>query len=182
MTKELTTPEPAEMDTRLQRLIWRGLGSKTVREIAEEAGVSVEDVMRVKRGMLDSIDSLTIQERQAKLIADLSEVAEIALDRARAIGGDAESLRNLGPVLTSAVQAQKTVLNEMRQISKETNGQVEKLNQRRIDGLILLVRTTVDNSVAELAQKYDISTTEMFEVFNRNMLAAAQELEASEGT
>ena len=181
MAKKEVTKKDA-IDTRLDRIVWREIGHKSVREIAEEHGLNVQDVFEAKRRILESVDSLTIQERVTKMITDLSEVVEIALAHSRIIGHDAEAQRNLGPVLTAATQASKAVIAQMNTMEKATSGQVEKLNQRRINALVTLVRETVDKSVEELSEKHGISAEEMFAVFNKHLVESAADLDARESS
>lgn len=179
MAKKEVTKKDA-IDTRLDRIVWREISHKSVREIAEDHGLNVQDVFEAKRRILESVDSLTIQERVTKMITDLSEVVEIALAHSRIIGHDAEAQRNLGPVLTAATQASKAVIAQMNTMEKATSGQVEKLNQRRINALVTIMQMTVDASVVELDDGKPHTAEEMFAVFNKNMIAGVAEVEARE--
>lgn len=174
--KELEKAEP-QVDERLRRAIWRSLGHKSVRQVSEDTGLPVEVVMATKRELLDEIDSLTIQEHVAKNIAMLSEISELAMSHARGMSSNPEAQRSLGPVLSSAIQAARAVITQMNLMEKATNGQVERLNQKRVDALVGLVRKTVDASVYALDDGLAHTAQEMFGVFNRNLALAAADLE-----
>ena len=71
---------PVEMTERVQRIIWRSLGLKSARQIANETGLKPEQVLAAKRDLLDSVDVLTLQEKRAKLIVDLQDIAQRVQD------------------------------------------------------------------------------------------------------
>ena len=61
---------------------------------------------------------------------------------------------------------------------KADTSKVESLNAKRVQELVRLVRLTVDASVYELSDRFDLDSDDLFEVFNRNMAIAAEQLEA----
>jgi len=173
MTNELARNDEPEIDERIERIVWRGLGIKSARQIAEEAGISPETVLRVKRELLESVDVLSIQERRMKIMADLQELAQEA--RRRYEGASDEFAAGL---LNSSVAAWKAMITELARMEKADTSKVESLNAKRVQELVRLVRLTVDASVYELSDRFDLDSDDLFEVFNRNMAIAAEQLEA----
>ena len=171
--KELDRLEEPEIDERIERIVWKGLGIRSARQIAEEAGVSPETVLRVKRDLLESIDELTIQEKRSKLLVDLQGIA----DRARELAESSLQDFQAG-LFNSSIAAMKTILVEIARMEKADTSKVESLNAKRVQELVRLVRLTVDASVYELSDKFDLDSDDLFEVFNRNMAIAAEQLEA----
>lgn len=160
-------------DPRIERIVWQGLGRKSVRQIAEEAGISPEMVLRVKRDLMDSIDVLTIQEKRAKLLADLQDIAQRTQD-----DYDLAPMEFKASLMSSATQAIKTVMNEMRAAEKADNTKVEALNQLRVRALVRIMQATVDEGVREVAERYDLDAADLLEIFNRNLALAAEAEEA----
>lgn len=171
--KELDRLDEPEIDERVERIVWRGLGQKSARQIAEEAGVSPETVLRVKKQLLDGVDELTIQEKRAKLLADLQSIADSARDMAEGAMQDFQA-----GLLNSSIAAMKAMFGELARMEKADTSKVESLNAKRVQELVRLVRLTVDASVYELSDKFDLDSDDLFEVFNRNMAVAAEQLEA----
>lgn len=165
-----------EIDERIDRLIWRSIGRKSARAIAEDTGLSVEQVAFRRTELLDSIDELTIQQKRAKLLVDLQEIA----DKAREDYDDEPDKDKGSKLLTVAVGSIKTVLGEMRQMEKQDTSKVEALNMLRIRELVELVQEAVDSSVPEIAEKYGADEDDLFAIFNANLGKAAmrRELEA----
>lgn len=163
MTDELAT------DDRISRLIWRSIGKKSARQIAEDTGLTVEQVAFRRTELLDSIDELTIQARRTKLLVDLQEIADTARDD-YATADDTDSGSKL---LTVAVGAIKTVLGEMRAIEKQSTAAVDSLNMLRVRELVSLIQEAVDTSVPEIAKEYDIPEQALFDIFNKNLGKAA---------
>lgn len=167
--------EEPEIDDRIERLVWKGLGIRSARQIAEEAGISPETVLRVKKQLLDSVDSLSIQERRMKILADLQELAQEA--RRRYEGASDEFAAGL---LNSSVAAWKAMFGELARMEKADTSKVESLNAKRVQELVRLVRLTVDASVYELSSRFNVDADEMFDVFNRNLAQVASEIESPE--
>lgn len=167
---EATSKEVAEVDQdRIDRVIWRGIGVKSVRQIAEEAGIKPEEVLRRKGELLDSVDVLSIQEKRQKLVIELDGMARDAREKARNI--DSEYYAG---TVNAAAGAIKTMLNELARMERGDNSKVEALNQKRISELVSLMREVVDVSVVEIAAKNGLDEQDLYEVFNRRMIEAAE--------
>lgn len=162
-----------EVDSRIERIIWRSAGIKSARQVAEETGISPEQVLRIRNELLNSVDELTIQQMRAKLLVDLQEIADVARD-----DYDSEPDRDKGSkLLTAAIGAQKTVLQELARMEKADNGRIEALNELRRREIVALYIETVNTSVDELAARFDLEESEVFEIFNRHLVTASQKRE-----
>lgn len=162
-----------EIDERIDRLVWRSIGRKSVRQIAEETGLTVEQVAFRRTELLDAVDELTIQQKRAKFLADLQEIA----DTAREDYDSADDTDSGSKLLTVAVGAMKTVLSELSKMEKASNSAVEALNMLRIRELVSLVQEAVNTSVPEIAEKYSVPEDELFTIFNANLGKAAMKRE-----
>ena len=60
-----------EIDSRIENLIWRGIGRKSVRKMAEETGLSVERVAQIRTQLIEGVDEITLDMKRSKLLADL---------------------------------------------------------------------------------------------------------------
>lgn len=164
-----------EIDDRLEKLIWKGLGRKSVRKMAEETGLSVEQVAFIRAELLDGIDELTIDQKRTKLLVDLQDIADNARDDYDGIVGTEPDAAS--KLLTVAVGAIKTILGEMRQMEKSSNGAVEALNQMRIRELMRLIDLTVAKTFAVLSERHGLEEDEMYEIFQGFLKPAARELQ-----
>ena len=164
-----------EIDDRLEKLIWKGLGRKSVRKMAEETGLSVEQVAFIRAELLDGTDELTIDQKRTKLLVDLQDIADNARDDYDGIVGTEPDAAS--KLLTVAVGAIKTILGEMRQMEKSSNGAVEALNQMRIRELMRLIDLTVAKTFAVLSERHGLEEDEMYEIFQGFLKPAARELQ-----
>lgn len=165
--------EEFEIDSRIEKLIWRSIGRKSVRKMAEETGLPVEMVARIRTELLDGVDELTIDQKRTKLLVDLQDIA----DTARSDYDSADDTDSGSKLLTVAVGAIKTVLGEMRQIEKSSSGAIDALNQMRVRELLRLIEVTVTRTFSRISERHGISEDEMLEVFHSYLAPAAAELE-----
>lgn len=161
-----------EISEREETLVWRGLGRKSARQMAEELGVTPERVMQIKRHLIDSVDILSIQEKRTKLLVDLQEIAAKTQH-----DYDNAPYEFKSGLMNSSVAAMKTVLAELNRADKADNSKVDSLNQLRVRELVSLVQEAVDTSVVEVAEKYDLDEDVLFAIFNQNLSKAAQRRE-----
>lgn len=163
-----------EVDSRIERIIWRSAGIKSARQVAEETGISPEQVLRIRNELLNSVDELTIQQMRAKLLVDLQEIADIARD-----DYDSEPDRDKGSkLLTAAIGAQKAVLQELARMEKADNGRIEALNDLRVKELLRLIDLTVARTLAEIASTYDLDESTLHGIFQSHLKPAAEEIDA----
>lgn len=161
-----------EIDPRLEKIVWRSLGLKSVRQISEETGLAPEQIFAIKREMLDSVDVLTVQEKRTKILVAMEQLAQDALDRA-----DGASDEFAAGMLNAARGAMKDMLTEFNRASKQDQGAIEQLNQLRIREILRLVDGTVARTFAEISETYGIEEDELLSVFQRHLKPAAEELE-----
>ncbi len=169
MTKDLTKRE----DERNRKTVWRAIGHKSVRQIAEDTGLTVNEVVALRNEMFDGVDALTVDQRRLKTILDLDEIATRARELVETVSDD----RAKAPLLSAATSAMKTALQAVSALETQDNSKVDALNQLRQKELLSLMQTTVDASVKELAEQFDVDPQQMFDVFNRNLLEAALDME-----
>ena len=158
---------------RVDSIIWKHIGLKSVREIAELCGIKPEAVLRRKNELLDEIDVLSIAEKEARILVELDGMARDMRERAaNAIDEYASGMIN------SSVAALKTMLSQLDRIKKQDQGKIEALNQLRIRELLKLVDLTTARSVREIAVTHNLEETELMEVFQGHLVDAARELES----
>ena len=169
MAEEIERTEDSE---RVRKLIWRHMGVRSAREIAELTGVPPETVLRVKRELLEEVDVLSIQEKRQRIIIELEQMARESRERAQGMNDEFYASG-----VQASVAAMRLVLGELKLMEKQDNAKVETLNQKRVQALVQLVRDAVDTSVYDLSARFDIDPEEMFSVFNQNLLTAANRLD-----
>lgn len=165
----------SEIDPRLEKIVWRSLGVKSVRQIADETGLSPEQIFLVKREMLDAVDVLSIQEKRTKILVALEQLAQDALDRAK----DSSDEFSAGHY-NAARGAMKDMLTEFNRVSKQDQGAIEQLNQLRVRELLRLVDSTVARTLEEIAARYELEESDLQAIFQSHLKPAASELESNE--
>lgn len=158
-----------EIDPRVERLVWKSLGLKTVRQIAEETGLQPEQIFAIKRDLFESVDSLTVEQKKQKLIVMLEEIAHDTKE-----DYDKAPFEFKSGLMNSSISAMKTIMVELNRTSKEDQGRIDSLNSLRVKELFSLLREVVDTSVVEVAGEHGLDEEELFEVFNRNLAKAAK--------
>jgi hypothetical protein len=165
MTDEIV---PADNTARIEKYVWRNIGRESLREMATSLGVTPEEVMRVKRDMVDSVDDLTVQVLRAKLLKQLQELADSAQERIQ--GADTEFFAG---IVNSSVGAIKALLVELNRTKSASDSAAAALNDLRKREIVAMYVEVVNKSVAELAENYELDKAEVFDVFNTNLQAAA---------
>lgn len=166
MAEEIERTEDSE---RVRKLIWRHMGVRSAREIAELTGVPPETVLRVKRELLEEVDVLSIDEKRQRIVVELDEMARDARDRAQGMSDEFYSSS-----IQAATGAMKVVLAELKRIGDQDNSKIEALNQKRIQELVNLVNETVVAGVAEIAATHGLNEDELLGVFNAKLIEAAE--------
>lgn len=164
--------EVEESMDRADAIIMRHVGRKPVSEIAQMAGMKPEEVLRRKSDLINSIDVLTVQEKRAKIMYELDELAANARERAENAVDEFFS-----GMLNSSVAAMKTVLVELARSEKADQGAVEQLNAKRVSELLRLMDAVVAASVREIASTHDLDEGELLEVFQGKLLEEARAIE-----
>lgn len=162
-----------EIDDRLERILWRSIGVKSVRQVSDETGLTIEDVARIRRQLVESVDEISIDQKRMKLLVDLQEIADIA----RADYNDETDKDKGSKLLTASIGAIKTVLQELARIEKASSGAVEALNAMRVQELLRLIDLTVAKTFAVLTERHGIPEDEMYDIFQSYMKPTAEELD-----
>lgn len=157
---------------RIDKAIWKSIGIKTVRQIADETGLKPEEVLRRKNELLDEVDVLSIQQKRQRLLIELDGMARDARERAANTVDEFYS-----GMLNSSVAAIKTMLTELSRMERQDSGKIEALNNLRIRELLRLIDVTVARAVTEIANTHDLEETELMEVFQGHLVEAAREVE-----
>lgn len=171
---DVATVDPDELyNERIDRAIWRGIGVKSVRDIAKETGLTPEQVLRRKSELIDAVDVLTVQQKRTKLLIDLERIAQDSWERAEA--ADDEFFSGM---MNSSVAAMKTVLVELNRVSKQEDTALARLNDLRMREILRLIDTAVANTLGEIAVTYELDSEKLQEVFQSHLRPAAEGLEA----
>lgn len=160
-------------NARIDRIIWNGLGSKSISQIAMETGIPPEKVHQRRRELFEQIDVLTIQEQQVKAMVSMQEIAEKARQKIDSIGDE----RNWSGAVNAAVNAQEKILKQVRALAKEDDSKVEQLNALRLRELLRLIDRVVQAGSEELADTYDLELEEVLEVFRDHLESEARNME-----
>lgn len=170
MSDEVAIPDP----NRVTKYIWRNIGKKSAREMAQELGVRPEEILRAKRELVEGVDELTIQLQKAKLMESLQEIADDAKEAAM----NASDERNKAGLYNAAAGSIDKLLKEFNRTSKNESEALNALNRARIQELVELVQETVDESVIELSTRYEIPEQDIYDVFNTHLGRAAERRDA----
>lgn len=172
MTTEIVTVDDIEITPRLERILWRGLGTKSVRRIAEETGLTPEQVGLLKTELFDSVDALTETQSRTKLLVELENMVHEVRDRAAKADDEFYS-----GMMNSAISAIKAIQAERQRISKQDQSAVEGLNRMRVNELLRLIDITVARTLNEISTEYDLDESRLLEIFQNHLRPAAQELD-----
>lgn len=167
----MTDIEP-KITPRLERIIWRGLGNKPIRRIAEETGLDPAVVLRLKNEMFDSVDELTILQKKQKLLVELEGIAHEAREAANNTVEDFKA-----GMWNSAIAAIKALMLELNRVDKADNTRVTELNRLRVNELMRLIDVTVAKTLNEIATTHNLDEDELLEIFQGHLRPAAQELD-----
>lgn len=157
-----------------QRLLIKWAGIKSANEISELTGIAPEDVGREIDAVLNSIDVLTVQQLRAKLLIGMLEANEELRSRFADM-----SDRNITAAIATYGANTSRIQKEMRDAEKADTGKIEQLNQLRIRELLKMIDETVVISVDEIAALTNIDASELMDVFTRNLVVKAREIEAN---
>ena len=171
---EAASKEVAEIDQdRIDRVIWRGIGVRSVRQIAEEAGIKPEEVLRRKGELLDEIDVLSVAEKRVRIMAELDGMARDARERAARVSDEFAA-----GLLNSSVAAMKTVLGELSRIEKQDQGKIQALNELRRQEILRLIDSAARKTFSAPSAEHDIPEDDMMALFQESLSEAAREIEA----
>lgn len=157
---------------RIDKAIWKSIGIKSVRQIADETGLKPEEVLRRKNELLDEIDVLTISEVRQRTAVELQSIARKTQE-----DYDSAPFEFKSGLMNSAVAAMKVVLQEMNRLEKADNSKVEQLNQLRVRELGRMVEMAVKKTLKSIQDTYEVPYEEMEEMFRRHLQETAIEVE-----
>ena len=161
-----------EVDERVQRVIWRSLGTKSAKQIAADTGIPVEDVLRIKNEMLEAVDVLSISQRRQKIMIQLETLANEAHEQAT--NASAEFKAGL---LNTAVAAHKELVRQLVILQQEDDSKVDALNELRVRELLRLVDEAVLLSVKQWSVAHDLDEDTLMAEFRDNLARAANRRE-----
>lgn len=150
-----------EIDPRLISQVWQGLGLKPLKQIADETGLSRDQIIRLREEMLSSVDDLTIQQKRQKLMIELETLSQEARNRAKKMPDEFYS-----GAVNSAVSAIKAMQAELARLSKADDTRIEELNTLRRREIVRMYVSVVNSGVEEISKTYGIPEDSLFEVFN----------------
>lgn len=161
-----------EIDPRIERIVWRGLGVKRIRQLSEETGLPPDKIHAMKRELFDSVDVLTTQQKKHRLMVVLEEIAQATQE-----DYDKAPYEFKAGLANSAIASMKTMLTELNRVSKDDQQAIETLNALRVRELFALMQEVVEVSVREVASQHNLDEDDLFEVFNGNLAKAAKRRE-----
>lgn len=164
-----TELERPDLDTE----IWKRLGIKSAKKIADELGLKPTEVAQRTRELLEGVDALTLQQQRMKIMVDLQTVVNETIRRAR----NAEDERNIAGLYNSATNAMKAVLTQLNLLEDKSSSEIDRLNELRVRELLKLVDSSVKSTLAEIADTYDLDRDALLFIFQRHLVEAAQEVE-----
>lgn len=167
--------EDIAIDSRIEKIIWQRIGVKSVRQISEEVGLPIEQVLAIRNRLLDGIDDLTLKQERQKLMVELKNISLDAKDRA-----ENASDEFFAGMMNSSIAAMKTVLTELTRMDKADTSKIDRLNDLRVRELVQLLQEVVDVSVYEVSDRYGLDKDELFAIFNANLEQAASKRDALE--
>src|SRR5690606_38089768 len=133
------------LDDRVRGLIWRGMGVESARETAEKVGMKPDEVLRIRKELLDSVDALTVQQKRQKLIVDLQDIAQRVQE-----DYDSAPWEFKAGLMNSGISAMKTVLVELNRTAKGEQEAVDRLNELRVRELLRLIDVSVSKTFTVL--------------------------------
>lgn len=157
-----------EVSDRVERIIWKGIGKKSARALAEETGLTPDQVFAIKARLLEAVDEISVQQTKQKLVITLQEIIDKAYEDYDNVAADFKS-----GLLNSAISASKAVLTELNRVSKQDTERLNSLNEMRVRELTSLMFEVVDATVPLVAERYGIPQDELFDMFNDSLSKAA---------
>lgn len=165
---EVDLVNPDSIDAEIMKRV--GIDSTT--EIARSLGMAPHEVKRRVAEILDSVDVLGLHHQRAKLMIQLREITQKAMDRIASIGDQVDD-REYAAVLNASVSAIKVSLSELARMEKADTSKVEALNSMRVRELIELIDATVVTALKEISEKYGADEDEMLSIFREKMMVEA---------
>ena len=159
--------------TAIERQLIRYAGVKSPAEISELTGIPSEDVARRITEVLESVDILTIQQKRAKLILALEQMADEVTSRLADL-----SDRNLAANINASAGAMGRVLKELRESEKSAKVDVLAITQHQGRVLGEIVDIAMGHLRDELKARYGADDDEMDVLVAEGVVKGVSELES----
>ena len=148
-------------DERIERYVWSRIGKESARDMAKALGVSPEEILRVKRSIVEEVDAISIEVQKARLMRTLQEIADDAKEEFEHAPAEFKS-----GLLNSSVSAIKTLLVELNRTSKQDSAAVDALNAMRVREIVGIYREVIDATVPLIAERHGLDEDAIFGMFN----------------
>lgn len=166
---------------RLDKVIRRYAGIKSARQIADLTGYTPDEVIRRRNALVDSIDELSLQAQMSFILSELQDTAREYRAKADQIDpNDPDTGRNIGPIITASIQAQKAAMQQLQNIQKANQGAVDTLNERRQEELLSLIKETIYTSISVISERYSVDYGDLMVIFQENLKRAADRRDLEE--
>lgn len=163
---DLEIPE----DDRINQLIWKWVGRKSIRQIAEEVGLPVDEVMRRRREMAESIDVLSLEDEMQKALLEWKQVAALVLDKI----DNVQDERNFSGIINSFNGLNKNIVAEINRLKNQNSEAVDSLNQMRVRELLSLLEETAGEFIPWLVEQYGVMEEEAGDKLHELLAKAAE--------
>lgn len=169
MTELAVLVDEPTYSPQIDKIIWKNAGIKSVRWIAEKTGLSPDEVLRRKNQLFDEVDELTIDQARQRLVIDIQTMMQDARKAAENSPNEFKA-----GLYNTAMAGAKTLLTQLDRLEKNSGSAKVQLNEMRVRELVSLMRETIEVSVPQIAEAYGLEAKDLFEVFNDNLVLAAQ--------
>ena len=159
-------------DERIERYVWSRIGKESARDMAKALGVSPEEILRVKRSIVEEVDAISIEVQKARLMRTLQEIADDAKEEFEHAPAEFKS-----GLLNSSVSAIKTLLVELNRTSKQDSEAVARLNELRTREILRLIDSTVNKTLDEISETYDLDRADLTRMFRGHLDREAKAME-----
>lgn len=156
----------------LDRMIRRWVGIKTPREISELTGVEPREIIARSAELFDQVDVLTVKQQRSKIMAELGELTQRTLDRAKST--DDEFFAGM---MNAAVNAQREVLRQLEVMERRDDEQIDRLNALRVKELVALIDRVVISGCELMAEEYGLDAGELLSVFKAQLEIEAKRVD-----
>ena len=159
-------------DDAISRYVWKRIGKESARDMAKALGVSPDEILRVKRDLADSVDEITLQVQKARLMRTLQEIADDAHEMSKSTTAEFYA-----GTVNASVGAMKTLLVELNRTSKQDSEAVAALNELRTREILRLIDSTVNKTLDEISETYDLDRADLTRMFRGHLDREAKAME-----
>lgn len=155
-------------DSEIARFCASNLGRMTPAELSEATGLDPAEVVRVANEYYDQVN-LTADQRYAKMLIQLEELAAEGIERAKS-ANNRDSSGNITAAKNALAQLQKMIDDREKRLSAEDN---TALYGRILAGI---VQSSMDRAIGVLSERYpEIEAKELSEELRKQILIVAAE-------